>query len=176
MFAAGDKQALKQHLASGGGYKEPFTALLLAMSGLTDQAAAVHAEQSNSRSAVVRAITAMGNGRPDLAKTQLQSVVADLAAEDGAYYFVGPDMLASLLKAEGNLPGAVMALETTSPRRVEAAYNNSALFWLMCQRQLARLYRAAGREPEASRIEDDLRELMIFADDDFPLAQSLQGA
>jgi hypothetical protein len=181
MFASGEKKGLKGHLASGKNYEEQFTALLLSMAGFPEQALALHDQllasgMNTAQGAVVRAIIALGDGRPEFAKTELQSVVDKLAAEDQAYYFVGPDMLAKILETEGDLVGALSMLETTSSRRVEAAYNNSALFWMMCQRQLAKLYREAGRELEAIRIENNLRELLILADDDFPLAQSLKEA
>ena len=149
------------------------------MAGYPDKALALQesleADGSNQRQGtVVRAILAMGAGEPATAKEKLFGVVDDLTAQDGAYYFVGPDMLANILKGEGDLVGALSMLETTAPRRIEAAYNNSSLFWMMCQRQLANLYREAGRESEATRIENDLRELLMLADDDFPLAMSLR--
>ena len=130
----------------------------------------------HSQGEVVRAIVALGAGEAETAKAGLSGVVDQLTASDEAFYFVGPDMLANILKGEGNVVGALSMLETTAPRRIEAAYNNSSLFWMMCQRALANLYREAGRESEALRIENDLRNLLIYADEEFPLAKSLNKA
>lgn len=181
MFASGNKKGLKEHLASGGNYEEQFTALLLSMAGFPEQAQALYeklegAGMRHRQSIVVRAIVALGAGQPGIAKQELQSVVDSLTADDQAYYFVGPDMLANIIKGEGNLVGALSVLETTAPRRIESAYNSSGLFWMMCQRQLARLYREAGRNTEANRIEKELRKLLRLSDEDFPLAQSLKDA
>ncbi|MBT8077130.1 MAG: hypothetical protein KJO31_01075 [Gammaproteobacteria bacterium] len=182
IFASGDKQGMKSHLAAGGNYDERLTPLLLSMAGFPERAVALQDEleksgaTSRSQGEVVRAIVALGAGQPDVAKAGLSRVVDRLTASDEAFYFVGPDMLAGILKGEGNLVAALSMLETTAPRRIEAAYHNSSLFWMMCQRQLANLYREAGRETEALRIEDELRDLLILADEQFPLAQSLKGA
>ena len=37
-------------------------------------------------------------------------------------------------------------------------------------------YREAGRESDAARLENSLRDWLVLADTEFPLAQSLAGA
>jgi hypothetical protein len=178
-FATGDKEGLRVHLGSGKVFKEQVTVLFMSMSGFSDEAMALHSNyegMSAAQGAVIRASVAIQHGRLNTARPELERAVAELSPEDQAFYFVGPDMLSGVLKAEGNLVEAISVLERTAPHRNDAAYNNAGLFWLMCQRQLAHLYREAGREYDAIQIEKELRELLILADDDFPLLRSLNEA
>jgi hypothetical protein len=40
--------------------------------------------------------------------------------------------------------------------------------------QLADLYREMGRVPEAEKVEDELRKMMIYADKDHPIVLALK--
>ena len=179
LFASGDKDKLKNHLASGKEFNEDVSALLMAISGLSEEALELHNElrargMSDAKGAVIRARVAFGDGDLGLALSELQKAVADLTLDDQAFYFVGHDLLAVVVKANGQLNEAIRVLERATARRENAAFNNSGLFWLMCQRQLARLYREADREFDATLIEDELRELLGLADGTFPLLASLE--
>ena len=178
LFASGDKGELKNYLTANSAFSEQVSALLMAISGLQEEAMELHnglrdRGMSDSRGAVIRARIAFDNGVIDAAESELQGAVADLTPDDQAFYFVGHDLLAAVLKTNGKLSEAIHVLERTTATRDDAAFNNSGLYWLMCQRQLARLYRDADREHDATLIENELRELLLLADNDFPLLSSL---
>jgi len=116
-------------------------------------------EQSTTAQAeVFIAMAAMQAGNMAEAKSRFTHATSELVVEDRGYFFVALDMLASLLKAEGKLAEAIDVLEQTMPQRAAAAQNRSGLFWLMCQRQLAKAYREVGRDNDADRVENELRE------------------
>lgn len=178
MFASGRRDELVAHFAGGTGYEEPMSAFLLSVVGADLDNGAAQKETLLNRLTpaqriVIDGIVAVREGRQDIAKSRFQDAVAMLIAEDQAYFFVGPDMLSKILKSEGDIPGAIDVLEQTMPRRRAAVLNRSGVFWLICQRNLANLYREAGRESDAIRVESELRKLLDLADDDFPLRLSL---
>lgn len=131
---------------------------------------------SRAQSDVLLGMAAVSSGNFREAKALLQNATSELAVEDEGYFFVALDLLAGVLQSEGNLAGSIEILERTMPQRHAAARYRSGLFWLMCQRRLANLYREAGKNSLAEQVESELRDLLIFADEDFPLAQSLGGA
>jgi ATP/maltotriose-dependent transcriptional regulator MalT len=133
-------------------------------------------ESALARSNVLLAMAAVQIGDIAEAKARLRDATNELAVEDQGYFFVALDMLAAIIKTEGDLSGAISLVERTMPHRSFAAHNQSGLFWLICQRNLAKLYRDAGREGRAIQIEDELRSRFVLADKSFPLAQSLAGA
>jgi ATP/maltotriose-dependent transcriptional regulator MalT len=153
-FAAGDKTRIREVLEAGIAIEESAVA----------------------RSNVLLAMAAMRSGDIAAAKTRFRDATSELVVEDQGYYFVALDMLAAIIKTEGDLSGAIGLIERTMPQRNFAAHNQSGLFWLLCQRNLAKLYRDAGREGRAIQIEDELRSRFVLADKSFPLAQSLAGA
>jgi hypothetical protein len=179
LFASGDKGKLKSHFESGTEFNNgQVSALLMAISGLPDEAMELHnvlraRGMSNTKGAVIRARVAFGNGGLAAARSELEAAVADLTLDDQAFFFVGHDLLAAVLKSDDQLADAIRVLERTTLKRGDAAFNNAGLYWLMCQRQLAGLYREAGREADASLIEKKLRKLLILADNDFPLRSGL---
>jgi hypothetical protein len=179
LFASGDKGKLKNHFESDTEFNNgPVNALLMAISGLSEEAMELHNDlrtrgMSNAKGAVIRARVAFGNGGLAAARSELQTAVADLTLDDQAFFFVGHDLLAAVLKSDDQLADAIRVLERTTLKRGDAVFNNAGLYWLMCQRQLARLYREAGREDDATLIEKELREMLVLADNDFPLRSSL---
>jgi tetratricopeptide (TPR) repeat protein len=181
LFASGDMGKLKDHFASDRKFYEQANALLMVFSGLPEKARKMHDDlqaqgMSHARSAVIRASVAFGNGDLAAARSELQGAVLDLTLDDQAFYFVGHEVLARTNQADGRLSEAIRILERTTPTRNDAAFNNSGLYWLMCQRQLAQFYRDAGRELEAALVEKDLRKYLLLADNDFPLLSSLDDA
>lgn len=128
---------------------------------------------STAQAEVFNAMAAMKSGNMAEAKSRFEHASSELVVEDRGYFFVALDMLAALLQREGDLPAAVEVLEQTMPHRDAAARNRSGLFWLMCQRQLAKVYRELGRTDDAEELENVLRDFLILSDADFPLAQSL---
>jgi len=181
LFALGDMGKLKNHFTSDRNFHEQASALLMAFSGLPEKAMKLHDDlqaegMSHAKSAVVRASVAFGNGDLATARSELQGAVLELTLDDQAFYFVGHEVLARVNQADGRLSEAIRILERTTPTRNDAAFNNSGLYWLMCQRQLARFYRDAGRKLEAAIVEKELRKYLLLADNDFPLLASLNDA
>ena len=121
-------------------------------------------------------LSSIESGDSMSAVSRLQAVTSVLEASDSGYYFVALDMLSGVLQSEGHLEDSIRVLEKTMPERESAAHNSSGLFWLMCQRKLAKQYRIAGRESDAIRLENELRDVLIFSDESFPLAQSLTNS
>ena len=153
-FAGGDKSRARQVLEAGNRIEG----------------------SSAARSNVLLAMTAMQLGDVAEAKARLEDATSELVVEDQGYYFIALDMLSAVFKIEGNLTEAINVLERTMPQREFASYNRSGVFWLLCQRQLATLYRETGREADAAHLENELRDRLVLADDAFPLVQSLAGA
>jgi hypothetical protein len=181
LFAMGDKEKMRGRLEQDADFGQDSTPLFMSMAGLTvaaiDLNAGLESGAARSRQAeVILAIAEMRAGRPERAKPLLQAASAELLVTDRSYYFVGLDILARIYQAEGKLAHAIKTLEGTLVRSSAAASNGSGLFWLMCQRQLAVFYRDAGRESDAARLENSLRDWLVLADTEFPLAQSLAGA
>ena len=144
------------------------------MDRVRDVLKASRVEQSTSAQAeVFIAMAAMQAGNMAEAKSRFAHATSELVVGDSGYFFVALDMLASVLKAEGKLAEAIAVLEQTMPQRVAAAQNRSGLFWLMCQRNLARAYREIGRAEDADRVESELRDFLILSDATFPLSRSL---
>jgi hypothetical protein len=154
LFAAGDKARIREVLEAESGIEEA----------------------SIAEKDVILAMAAMMDSNVAEAKSRLQSATSKLVVEDQKYYFVALDMLSGVLKSEGDLVGAVNVLERTMTTRDAAAHNRSSFVWLICQRNLASLYRESGRESDAVQIEDVLRDWLVLADETFPLALSLVEA
>lgn len=178
LFALGDKDAMRQHLAGGDAFQDQTTPLFMAMAGMSDNATALGdallaSETGSGASNVIAAIGAVQGGDPEQARQLLDAAISELTVSDQGYYFVALDLLASLLKAEGKQAEAIRILERTEPQRENSAVNHAGLFWTMCQRQLAMLYRDVGRVEDAARIESMLRHQLKLSDEGFPLARSL---
>jgi hypothetical protein len=80
--------------------------------------------------------------------------------------------LAQLYETTGERSQAIKVLEELSSMRTQS-YPATGVVWLFGQAHLADLYRQAGKAKEADSIEDELRELLKFADDDHPLRVKL---
>jgi tetratricopeptide (TPR) repeat protein len=87
-------------------------------------------------------------------------------------------LLADALTARGNLDRAIAVLESVPPRhvRVMGWGLNGQAEWLQIRDRLAALYRRVGRTDEAAAVEDGLRVLLQFADDDHPIRRRLAAS
>ena len=171
MFARGDMQAWSEHLASGNSYTDPFTVMLLALAGMTAEASDAFAalpdeKVTETESAIIRAALALNERDADFAIAQVEKTLAQLRPSDEEFYFLGLDMYARLMKERGQLPAAISTLEITAFKQQTAAFNDAGLFWLMCQKQLAQFYRAAGRNNDAAAIDFQLQKMFKYADGD----------
>jgi len=180
-FAAGDKAAMGQLLQEGGEFVDISTPLFMAMTGLFDEAIELNSrlesnDKRQARQDLILAMAAVANEDTTEAESRLKSAIDQFVESDQGYFFVALDMLSRMRHSEGRLGEAIGLLEETMAHRDVAAAHRSAFFWLMCQRQLAALYREAGREPDALKLENELRNRLTLADKTFPLGQSLAGA
>lgn len=181
LYARQDAVALRQHLAAASTYREAVTALLLTDAGLYHDALALLQSNANShgitdaQAGVIRARIALQQGNLAPAQAELRQATSMLTPNDRALYFVGPDMLAQTLEADGRLRAALSILEMTNFRRSQAGYHGAGMFWLMCQHHLAMLYRQVGRKAEAAEVESTLRQMLSLADEDHPLRQALSA-
>lgn len=174
LLAGKKKDQLREHLEAGVEFSDPHTAHMLSITGHLARAAALHDQlQSQGLSAaqasVIRGSLAFARGDLESAHAELSQTLDSLTAQDRGFYFIGPDLLATTLSAEGKSLEAVKVLESTSMRRGQAAYHGAGVYWVMCQHRLAELYREVGRDKDADQLESLLRETLRLADEDFPL-------
>jgi tetratricopeptide (TPR) repeat protein len=93
-------------------------------------------------------------------------------------YFLGNTVLVRAYLEEGNLSQAIHLLEEASQKKsflLDQAMTTGPI-WLTTQLQLAQLYRQAGEEEEARKIESQLRQQLAYADTDHPILQALGSA
>lgn len=176
-FANGDMPRVRNLLQREIVVSKPSTALLMVMVGMQDAASQSIRDFPELRNAaqkrdVITALSAMKSGDTALAKQYFERASGNLDVFDEGFFYVATDMLAGLTKSEGSLTDAIHILEKTAPRQDVAVRNGSAIFWLMCQRNLADMYAESGQFEEASAIEESISLKLVLADDSFPLAQS----
>ena len=169
-----DSDGLGKYLGSGVEFSDPKTAFLLSMTGHQSKATLLldrleSRGLSEAQAGVIRGSIAFQQGDLATAQAELNRVVDELTPEDGGFYFIGPDLLAETLIAEGKSLEAVKVLESTSMHRGQAAYHGAGLFWVLCQHRLITLYREVGRDKDADQLEAVLRNALRFADKGFTL-------
>ena len=177
LFAGGQKEAMREELATISAFEHESTALLMAMAGLADKALAGiegmgTAEEQRLRSLVIQGMAAMQAGDLAAARSRLNVAALTLDIEDQAFFFVALDMLSGLHLKDGNLGLAIEVLEGTMGKRKRAASGGSGIFFLMCQWQLAKLYAQDQRSDDARRIDEERRHFMSIANESFPLASA----
>ena len=180
LFAMGRVKELRTHLEYDSEFNNKITPLFMAIAGLFDEALEMEGNLNPSvsdsgRAKLIRALSLLRAGKENDAKALLQEALTKLDVSDQGFYFVAMDLLSGLLKSDEQLGEAINTLEVAGAQRKLALLNQSGLFWTMCQRQLANLYRDAGRTPDAVRVEDALRNQLSLADEKSQLAQSLEG-
>ena len=108
------------------------------------------------------------------AKKLLEEGTTNILPRYGWTFFLGRESLARILEQAGDLPGAIATLEEASRKRQHQLYTgNSMLYWTRIEAQLADLYRKVGRVEEARAIENELRHLLQFADEDHAVLRQL---
>jgi hypothetical protein len=91
-------------------------------------------------------------------------------------YFLGSDSLAQAMESQNDLQGAMRVLESASQMRLRARLDiDATLFWYQVQLRLAQLYRKAGREDAAQRIDKELSQLLEYADRDFYVLKQIKN-
>ena len=82
-------------------------------------------------------------------------------------WFAISESLATIFLEQGDLAKAAAALEKASLAKTRLI-SAPSLFsvWLRIRARLARLYRRMGESGEAQKIEDELRQLLVYADPD----------
>ncbi len=177
LMVRGDAQGLRHHLAAGYEYREPFSAVLLAMHGHIEEARAVidHARMRGLAPMQIQALEgqlALAMGDQTGGVKMLSEVVQSDATTSGVV-ITGLDNLAMQLAAQGKGLEAIDVLSQTNRFKSHAALSGDGSLWLMCQAQLASLYRGLGREADAQRTEQAMKRKLGFADESHPLLAQL---
>jgi len=119
--------------------------------------------------------TALTQGRFAEAVPLLQQAFEDAYRKRNPLWMA--DGLVTALEHTGNSQKALGVLEATSGTRLwnDPQQMSYGVFWLRNQARLSAYYRRLGREPEARRIDDQLRKLLAVADPNHPILRQLNG-
>ncbi len=118
---------------------------------------------------VMKGELAVGQGQLSKAIPLLQEGLLAIPRKGSSFtFFLGADALARAWELKGNLPEAICALEGPSAERPRVRIVHG-FAWMRVQWRLAQLYRKVGRTHDARRIEAELRDLLAYADTDFPM-------
>lgn len=158
--------------------RRPNTVSLLVRAGFLPQAARLTTKLGAVGGipgylAISRAELSLARGEVDRGMAELEQGIRSVGEAGFWTSFLGSETLAAAWKRKGDLARAVQVLERASERRSSAAFERSGAVWLRCRFQLAQLYREAGREKDARRIEEELRQLLALADLDHPIRREL---
>ena len=121
-----------------------------------------------------RAALASATGSPETAIPLLREILRRGAPHLSVAYQTGCELLAAALVRVDRRAEAMTELEQCGalPPRFFGRFN--ATVWMKNQVQLAGEYRMVGRTPDAERIEQHLRQLLVFADADHPMVVRLR--
>jgi len=133
--------------------------------------------------AIARGELALAERPAEVEISALRDAVSVLRPVGDPVYFAGAGALARILIERGDDEGARRTLEDAGRQRSRTypVLEEGRLFsfaqpaWMNVRWQLAQLYRKLGRLPEALRIENELRELLTYADLDVWLLRQLQA-
>lgn len=178
LFAAGKGPELKRHLREKIDYREPFTAVLLAMVGEHQQAREVIDRTQGSQ--LSPQLTGLGRGailffegKVDEATATLETSFESLSGSGHPLYFAGSDILAMARHKRGDLEQAIGALEMTTRQRDRAMFSSAGLLWVKCQSRLSSYYQEAGLDGERRATDDELLARLRFADQSFPVLSDI---
>ncbi len=183
-FARGNREGLKRYLAQARRTYDSVTLLLLRLRvEPSDQAgkailAVEKTEVSRQLLKIARGELALARGKKTEAFQLLEEGIAGAGAGDRPAFFLGSESLAKAYEQRGDLPKAIQVLEEASKQRA-GVYPRVGMIgdcWIGTQYQLAQLYRKAGRDEDARKIEDELLKLLAYADPDYPLLVQLKTA
>jgi tetratricopeptide (TPR) repeat protein len=91
-----------------------------------------------------------------------------------SYFFLGVESLSRALEQDGDIARSITILEETSQYgRASVFWGPAPIFWMQNELRRADLYRRAGREADARRVEARLAKLLEQADDDFVILREL---
>ena len=121
---------------------------------------------------MVRGELAAAEGRPQEAVWLIQEELAAAKALLPALYFGGSQTLAKAWDDLGELDTAVDVLEEAVQQR-HTAFGVTKAVWMNVQLQLAQLYRRRGQIDDAKVLEDELRQLLVYAEPDFYILERL---
>ena len=125
----------------------------------------------------IRGEVALSQGRFAEATTLLQQAFDDNYSKHSPMAHWIADGLVTTLEHSGNTQKALEVLEKTSRTRmwVSLLAHPYGAFWMRDQARLSDYYHRLGREPEARKIDDQLRKLLAVADRDDPILRQLNG-
>ena len=180
-FARGNGEGLRRYVAQARRTYDSPTLLLLRLRaeppGQAEKAilAVEKTEVSRQLLKIARGELALARGETTDALQLLEEGIAGAGAGDRPAFFLGSESLAKAYEQRDDLPKAIQVLERASKQR-PGVYPRQGLigyFWVRTQSQLAQLYRKAGRDRDARKIEDELLKLLAYADSDYPMLLDL---
>jgi tetratricopeptide (TPR) repeat protein len=124
---------------------------------------------------VMKGELALAQGETTRAIALLQEGLQAINRSGTFTFFLGAEALARAWERKGNPQEAIGVLEKASAERLRGTIVKG-FAWMRIQRRLVYLYRKAGREQDAQRIEAELVNLLATADPDFPLLVQLQAS
>jgi DNA-binding winged helix-turn-helix (wHTH) protein/tetratricopeptide (TPR) repeat protein len=129
-------------------------------------------------SEIVRGEHAIAHGQTKEGIALLESGIEAMQNFPKGAFYLGSETLARAYEQQGNLDAALLVLQRASNAKGKAfgclGGNMSGAYWLRIELQLADLYREMGRGPEAEKVENELRKMLIYADADHPILRELQ--
>ena len=198
-YAEGDHKAVTNHLkqylettkVSGGprpwvSIEGPFTAIMAARSGFFSESEKMLVELREK----TKDTSELPPGVPRISSEDLEMArgVLKLSRGDTAegiailestlpllrnHYLTASEILAEAYRLQGDLVKTIQLLEQASTNMSGFLPILHSPLWLRIQAQLAQLYREMGRDAEARKIEEKLRNLLAYADPDHPILRQL---
>lgn len=183
-FARGDSSALKRNLQQA--YDEPdpgsYIAVLMVHAGLWDKVErGIRKNTPTKPPTIIEGEFALARNKTAKGISLLEEGLSSLLRDPWhtSCSFIGFEDLAEAYVKQGKHGDAVRVLEESSKQWNQNYFGPGGTayrvpMWMKNQMLLAGLYRKMGREQDAKKIEDELSNLLMFADSDHPILRELQ--
>ncbi|HKW63213.1 MAG TPA: winged helix-turn-helix domain-containing protein [Candidatus Acidoferrum sp.] len=152
--------------------------VLMSRFGLRDRVeAAIRKTQRNPSIEVVRGELAIASGQTRKGIALLEKGLEEMHTLRVGAFYLGSEALAQAYEKQGNFEAALRVLQRAADPEAKdcpCVALTTGHWWLRNELQLADLYRKMGRVPEAEKVEDELRKMLIYADADHPILRELQ--
>jgi DNA-binding winged helix-turn-helix (wHTH) protein/tetratricopeptide (TPR) repeat protein len=178
-YIKGDLPAARKHFQNYKGDLGGTPGVVVVRAGLLDKVEAKLREHTGTNHSiqVVRAEFDMARGRTKEGVALLEKGLDGMQLLPGGAFYLGSETLARAYEKQGDLDAALRVLQRAAAGKGKVSPcigPFGGAWWLRDELQLADLYRKMGRMPEAERVENELRKMLIYADADHPILRELQ--